>query len=516
MKISCGKRYHLMTLLFGVVLLIVYALTCYGGLRSPDSEIVFRTAESLVTRHQWDVPNPVESWPEFGLATGIDGKKYSVFGPLQSILAAPLVAFGKAINPTPWYAELTFTVPPSHLLDYGFDRALKGMPISHLDGHALRFVTGFFNSFVSAASAIMIWWIAVALWNCVRTAATLTFMYALGTLAWPYSGTFFSEPLATFFALSSLYFLIRWHHTQDRWALALCAGFSLGLSTATHITSILFVPFFAAAFLQWPLKIRVRDFVPISAFLAGLCVVLALLGWYNYARFGNPLETGRSVDPVLAEKLHYGHWIAPTNLPQLLVGPAKGLLLFCPLIAVAIVFWPAFFRTHRRIAIAILAASLIRIVFIASRSDWHGGFCLGPRYLVAIIPMLLLPLGSGLHRAFSTERLAWIRCALAAGFLAAVQQAYFVSTEIFGYLYLTRLQTAIENFRFGTVHDSWRHSPLFRQLNGPTGPWLANALELRPLATWMCLLIVLVCLVSLLYGFVRLPRPLPRDNAEGT
>ena len=43
------------------VCLLVYGATNYGGIRSPDAEVVFRTAESLESRRSFAVPRPLET-----------------------------------------------------------------------------------------------------------------------------------------------------------------------------------------------------------------------------------------------------------------------------------------------------------------------------------------------------------------------------------------------------------------------------------------------------------------------
>lgn len=73
--IHLKRRY---TLLFFGVSLIIYTMMTYGGLRSPDSEIVFRTAESLITQKSWAVEEELP-WPDFGLREGKDGKRCLVW-----------------------------------------------------------------------------------------------------------------------------------------------------------------------------------------------------------------------------------------------------------------------------------------------------------------------------------------------------------------------------------------------------------------------------------------------------
>lgn len=74
--------------------ILVYTLFMYGGIRSPDSEVVFRTSEALATRNTFAVPEKLAAWPQFGLPKGRDGQRYSVFGPGQALAAMPLVKLG--------------------------------------------------------------------------------------------------------------------------------------------------------------------------------------------------------------------------------------------------------------------------------------------------------------------------------------------------------------------------------------------------------------------------------------
>ena len=48
----------------------LYALMNYGGIRAPDSEIVFRVGESLESNLTFEVANDLESWKGFGVASG--------------------------------------------------------------------------------------------------------------------------------------------------------------------------------------------------------------------------------------------------------------------------------------------------------------------------------------------------------------------------------------------------------------------------------------------------------------
>src|SRR6185369_490553 len=63
------------------VFLVWYALLMYGGVRSPDSEVVFQTGQAIAD-HGTTAVDGIWGWPGFGIARGVDGRHYSVFGPL--------------------------------------------------------------------------------------------------------------------------------------------------------------------------------------------------------------------------------------------------------------------------------------------------------------------------------------------------------------------------------------------------------------------------------------------------
>jgi hypothetical protein len=69
--------------------------------------------------------------------------------------------------------------------------------------------------------------------------------------------------------------------------------------------------------------------------------------------------------------LHGLHGLSPAS--------NKGLLLYCPIVVLALIAWPRFARLRLHLALTPSRPTWIfRILFIASRSDWTGGFSLDP------------------------------------------------------------------------------------------------------------------------------------------
>ena len=83
--------------------LFFYGLVNPGAVLSPDCEIVLRTAIALEGQGTFALRHGLEGWPGFGVAPGKDSSLYSVFGPLESVILAPLVGVAVVVNHSRWY-----------------------------------------------------------------------------------------------------------------------------------------------------------------------------------------------------------------------------------------------------------------------------------------------------------------------------------------------------------------------------------------------------------------------------
>ncbi len=490
--------------------LFFYTLTHYGGITSPDSEVVLRTAGTLADNHTFAVHN-LGVWKGFGIARGTDGQYYSIFGPMESVLLAPFVKAGEWFNQTRWYESWPLYLPVSFYVGSGLhDFVLKVKP-ADTASHALRFLLSFFNIAVSCIGVYLFWLVMRRLTGSDMVSFFVSVVYALGTMTWNYAGTMFSEPLATMFALLSFYFLLgppghaAGLPSGSRLALSGCM---LGCSVATHITAILFVPFFAAyPFLRGKrlgsgLWKSIRISLP---WAAGLGAMLILLGVYNYARFGNMFETGRSVDPEAMKSFGYGSFTTPwEGLVGLTVSWGKGLLWYSPAVLLGFLGLRDFYRNHRDLCILLLGAVLFRLLFLSMRTDWHGGYCLGPRYLLPIIPFTLIPFGFWLKRKIISRSWNMIYCASALSALFIALQLYFNIGEVISFYFIhvwnpvTRLQSYVQLF-----FDP-EYSPFLHILSGLRGPFLLMNLPESNLTLWLLGVILIGALTTLGVMLLRL------------
>jgi hypothetical protein len=485
------------TIIIFVLSLFFYTLTNYGGIRSPDSEVVYRVAESFASDLSFQVAKGLETLPGFGISRGKDGKLYAVFGPGQSILCAALIKLAKVLDELGLYKVNHGHPRLSHYYRNGLLLYLTNMEPSNVEPHALRSVIAFLYEVVSALGVVMFWLICCRMYQCLPCAYIITMLYALGTIIWPYAGTFFSEPLAILFLLICFYLLVGCEpavparRNNISLPVLLVAGICLGLSTATHLTAILFFPFFALYcwYCSYQLDRRMlAAVVGAGWFITGFCLVMLLLGYHNFARFGSFLETGRSAALGGGVSLGYGYFVAPwEGLYGLVLSPGKGIVLFCPAVVTAIFSWRFFHRDYPVLSLILAGSILFRLLFIASRSDWHGGYCLGPRYLVMLVPFLVIPAGFWLRRQFSEGNGAHIVLFGAFSLACIAQQVYFCLGEIFSYNHLIRFalrQRGIEILAGNRLYMEWGLSPLIHILSGKRGPFLLTGIPADNISLW--------------------------------
>lgn len=143
----------------------------------------------------------------------------------------------------------------------------------------------------------------------------------------------------------------------------------------------------AGVLLGAALLIRLDSAVALPAFwrgprrtarlLPGLALSALLWGLFNWHRFGSPLRDGHGQDPAAA--------LDPASLgiAGLLVSPGKGLVFYAPVVFLGLARCRDW-RLWTPLAASVLLHGLMH--------DWTGGTGWGPRFLVPVLPLALLPL----------------------------------------------------------------------------------------------------------------------------
>jgi hypothetical protein len=200
-------------------------------------------------------------------------------------------------------------------------------------------------------------------------AATVAIAVALATQSLPYSTIFMlhvpSGALMLFGLLSRRRTL---------------GGFATGLAVAMNY---LCAPALLFAFARGRL----------ARFIAGAALPLVAVGIYQQICFGNLFTPGIAHEDArfLTKGAHWGIFTIPSldALYGITVSPYRGLFYFAPVLIAALGGFVLWFRSgqERRALVAVAIVSAAFFLFNISFNGWEGGFGIGARYLVPLIPL---------------------------------------------------------------------------------------------------------------------------------
>ena len=458
-NIFAMKREKGVALALSLFLLAIYLLTYSGDIHSSDGLSMLSVTESLVKRGDYDTNQIL--WMGLQQGTfGRGGELYSRKGLGASLVALPLAWLGLVV---PFWGFVQTTL--------------------------------LLNVAITALSGLLVFLYLRRLGYSWEVGLLLALLFGLGTMAWPYSKYFFSEPLTGLALLATAYLLLRFRETQATGDLAL-AGTSLGLAIATRLATAAIAPLFLLPLLAYSLP-HSRRLIPfLAAFLIPLILWGLLIGGYNYLRFGNPLVTGYLPQESFRTPLL-------TGLAGLLISPGRGLFLYCPIFLLILPAFPIFLVRHRIEGAFSLSLVTIYILLYSKWFMWHGGFAWGPRFLVPIIPFLVIPLAPLVEGLRGRGKVAF--ASLSA--ISIAPQILGLSVH-FGRFQEMLLQVGLPLFAPSTFFHP-RYSPLLGQLSLLRTEyldfaWMKPHLDWPVLAFLLC--VVLLSALALVY-YTKAARP---------
>jgi hypothetical protein len=212
-----------------------------------------------------------------------------------------------------------------------------------------------------------------------RTSFAVAVVFALGTAAWSTTSRALWQHgpsmLAIAVALLAASRLQRGHRPA---AMATTLGAAVGAAYALRPTNALAVAGFGLLVVS-----RHRDRV--VPFLGGLLAVLLAFVAVNVASFGRVLPPYFAAGRI---SLHPDYLMA---LAANLVSPARGLLLFSPVVALSIAGFVLQMRRRALQPLEVVAAGCVvaqLLVVSAQNEGWWAGHAFGPRFMSDVLPLL--------------------------------------------------------------------------------------------------------------------------------
>jgi hypothetical protein len=246
---------------------------------------------------------------------------------------------------------------------------------------------------------------ALALDTPERTALMLSMLLGGATVLWPYGTSFYSEAWqAAAFAWAAALLLdarrasrLAQTASASRRArvLVVLAGLLLAVAGLTKVTSLIFAPgFVLAALVDRSLSPRTRVEAAVALAL-GIALAVAIHVSWNTYRFGRPFDFGYAWGAMIPQ-LPPRQFLAgdvPRGLAVLLLSPGKSIVLWAPVLLLAGARARPFFRREPGAALGLALSAIVGLIFFAAYLFPEGGYAHGPRNLVPLIPLLLLPAG---------------------------------------------------------------------------------------------------------------------------
>jgi hypothetical protein len=370
-----------------LLFLALFALTTSGHIYTIDSYLNFAVTDAIGSRGTLEIPRFMMT------VEGTGGHHYSKLGIGQSIAGLPLYwlgCFAERVGPGhPAFRAYskTFTVPHEAGPITGEPQTL--VRVSDKEG-ARVFFTTLTNALVMAAVCVVFWGLLKdfglsrpgALWG--------TLLVAFATPLWIYSRDLFAEPM---FALSLLgTFRLLHDPTGIDEANSGQASHRVAVAGALSCLGILarlsYLPIVALFAVYIVVTSRdkaagVRRALRYGLYCLPALVVIALL---NLRRFGGVTLTGyhtafdKGFSVPLADGLRWN-----------LLSPYRSIFLYAPPVALFFVGLKRFAHRYRAQLILVTSIVLLMLIMYSKWWAWHGGWCWGPRFLVPIMPLMIVP-----------------------------------------------------------------------------------------------------------------------------
>ena len=341
--------------------LCIYFLNASGQSYSADGIVMVKTAESAVKGRGFALePGLGESLTNVITPLALkskNGRYYAKYSPLPSALLIPFAAVGMQLQRlAPAGAPSDFTV---------------------------FFMTGFYNSFVTALTVAALFFLCIGFGLSRRTAALTAVLFGAATMALPYAKMTFSEPLAGLMTTACFAWLVLYKR-KDASAVALwIAAAAAALLPLARLPAVIA----AAPFALYALYGRDK-FKCFFAVAAGTATGLLIHGLFNYLRFGSFIEAGYSAEP--------GGFSAAfiAGLYGLLFSSDKSVFVYTPLLLLApLGMWIGWRRGMFAEAACAKGVFILSVIFYATWHNWGGGHSWGPRFLLSVIPICMAAAG---------------------------------------------------------------------------------------------------------------------------
>ncbi|MFN2432976.1 MAG: phospholipid carrier-dependent glycosyltransferase [Gemmatimonadota bacterium] len=354
-------REPLAATLFAFVLAFL-VVTAAGRIDNVDTQHVLATTSSLLQDGDFDIRNNLDRVLPALVSSDRHGRVFAHWNVGTTAVQVPFYLVGAAAAGL--VQRLGWSAPPAYVREF-----------------SVSFVSPVFGALTVLVFYGLGRWLGIAR----RPAAITSLVVLLASLLWPYSKSSYLEIVQAFFLTGAAWSLGRLADDRTRdvrnaGAAGLClAGLLLmKIAFAVLLPVLLAYPLLrrrATPGRAWSAATALALAGPVAAAAAGTLV-------FNALRFGDPLVTGYS--EAFTMRIHEGFAFQLVSFQQ-------GLFLYSPVVVLALLAATLVPAPRRAFVGWLLAIALVHVMLYSAHHLWRvNGW--GPRYLVPILPLLLVPL----------------------------------------------------------------------------------------------------------------------------
>ena len=250
------------------------------------------------------------------------------------------------------------------------------------DGLTQQVMTHVSAALVSAL-AVMVLYLACRFFSGRKPALLSALVFAFATDTWTISSqTLYAHGMSELLLATMIFLVFRNERQQSLWNFIV-----LGICSALFFfnrpsDSLLLLP--VIAYVVWYHREK-TGYYAAAGILSALPFIAYNLFCFHNVMGGYSMSTSRlSFDPTIIS-----HFFG------LLISPNKGLFIFSPVLLLSLIgFW--YIMKNRRATCRFLQwsvpAMVLTVIVYASFDDWGGGETFGPRYLICLLPYLIIGL----------------------------------------------------------------------------------------------------------------------------
>jgi hypothetical protein len=428
-----------------------------------------------------------------------EGHYYTDKSPGPSLVAIPFYVLYKGI----------IALPPIQKLLEEPDAPAQARPFTLAQTWGIRFFTFFSVAVPSALSGVVLFLFASRFTSQIGYAFFLGLIYGLATLIFPYSNILLQHGLATFGIFTGFYFLWRVISENASHTLLWLVGALFGLAMMTDYPVVLLL----ALMCLWAL-IEMPNRWALYRVVVGALPFILILAAYHQLIFHTPLPVSYSYS-IWGSSVHNRGilgFVLPTlqSLYGVTFSSFRGVFYISPILLLAfpgLYFMWTGWEGRRSTVILLAVCMVVYIVANASYMVWWGGWSVGTRFIVPLVPFLCLPLIFVFNRWLDK-----LMGRIIIGGLATVSLLNVWIQSLAGADFppdiATRAPSGITEFTVSlwTLREATKHNfltnPLMEHsipllLRGELTPNVGDLLDLQPFASVLLLAVIVVSIYVL-------------------